>query len=206
MPFRPSQIPLSDPSARIHKKPEPQPELSPSLQLLLRRPASYISYNGPPRMQHQCGHPAVATLHPRDPPRADVRVARIPLRNSSIIVNVPQRDQPAVVERLQLRRRRELGSAFAVGDRDGQCEAAHAVEEDGGLGPLDPHHGIPRLELLARVRGKCGPVLRPGINSLRRVSIWQPLQMPTVNVSGRVKKDSKVFRAVSCRRIVCAQP
>ncbi|GKT77878.1 multidrug resistance transport transmembrane protein [Colletotrichum tofieldiae] len=46
----------------------------------------------------------------------------------------------------------------------------------------------------------------PGISSLRRVIIWQPLQTPSANVSGRLKKFSNSWRACLCSRMDCAQP
>ena len=56
------------------------------------------------------------------------------------------------------------------------------------------------------LRTKCGQWAVPGMISCRLLIIWQPLQTPSANVSGREKKPAKASRSRALNRIDFAQP
>ncbi len=56
------------------------------------------------------------------------------------------------------------------------------------------------------LRVNFGHACAPGIIDARLDIIWQPLQMPSANVSGRAKNAANMSASLSLKRIVFAQP
>lgn len=82
------------------------------------------------------------------------------------------------------------------------------VEVD-GVG--DGESEMPTIQTLASycsdsLRSKLGHVSAPGMRSLSLERTWQPLQTPSVNVSGRLKNVANSSRVGGWNRMLLAQP
>lgn len=144
-----NKILLTNPLPRVEEQPEPRPVLV--IPQAARHPRAHGAHDGALRVRHHRHHPAVSAAHGRDALRRPVGVVRILVRDGTVVVRVPHRHEPSVVDVAEPGRRGEVRAALAVGHDDGKRRAGHVGEEDGVLGLFYLDHGVTGFELCAAV-------------------------------------------------------
>ena len=148
---------------------------------------------------HQDRHAAVRRRERGDAGGRAVGVRGVALGDAAVVVDEARGDQARAFQRLARGVRFEFGAALAVRHGDRGQGARHAREQDRRAG-LDAHARQAGLELLAAVAHETRPPFAPGTSSFSADIIWQPLQTPSVKVSGRAKNRANMSRAAGVKQ------
>ena len=160
------------------------------------------------RVRHHDGDAAVGGRQRGDAARRAVRVVGVALGGAAAVIDEAQRrPAPACSSGRAVAVGGELRAPFAVRDRDRQARARHAAQQQ--------RRRLRHLAPCARRASNCSDAVaheaRPVLGARDELLaaphiIWQPLQTPSANVSGRAKNAANCSRARGLNRIDFAQP